>query len=189
MLNLAFYHALTTTVTDFLFSGLTGVIPGDMLLRVNDEAVLGRPHRDVVKMFEHVAPGQTAALQLLRGYPLPADAEEDTQQNNIPTVQFCIHKHTIIIFQLETSASDSKNNHRSMPDLAKLTFSTHPSSTTRTISQPHLSLDLHNHHGMSSMHTISVPIVKGDRGFGFTVADAALGQIVKDIVQPLRFAF
>ena len=38
------------------------------------------------------------------------------------------------------------------------------------------------------MHTISVPIVKGDRGFGFTVADAALGQIVKDIVQPLRFA-
>ena len=76
-----------------------------------------------------------------------------------------------------------------MPDLAKLTFSTHPSSTTRTISQPHLSLDLHNHHhpGMSSMHTISVPIVKGDRGFGFTVADAALGQIVKDIVQPLRY--
>ena len=57
-----------------------------MLLRVNDEAVLGRPHRDVVKMFEHVAPGQTAALQLLRGYPLPADAEDDTQQNNIPKV-------------------------------------------------------------------------------------------------------
>jgi len=159
-------------IKSIVAQGLTGVIPGDMLLRVNDEAVLGRPHRDVVKMFEHVAPGQTAALQLLRGYPLPADAEEDTQQNNIPT--------------LETSASDSKNNHRSMPDLAKLTFSTHPSSTTRTISQPHLSLDLHNHHGMSSMHTISVPIVKGDRGFGFTVADAALGQIVKDIVQPLR---
>ena len=77
------------TVTDFLFAGLTGVIPGDMLLRVNDEAVLGRPHRDVVKMFEHVAPGQTAALQLLRGYPLPADAEEDTQQNNIPKVSDC----------------------------------------------------------------------------------------------------
>ena len=77
-----------------------------------------------------------------------------------------------------------------MPDLAKLTFSTHPSSTTRTISQPHLSLDLNGHHhhgGMSSMHTISVPIVKGERGFGFTVADAALGQIVKDIVQPLRY--
>ena len=37
------------------------------------------------------------------------------------------------------------------------------------------------------MHTISVPIVKGERGFGFTVADAALGQIVKDIVQPLRY--
>ena len=79
-----------------------------------------------------------------------------------------------------------------MPDLAKLTFSTHPSSTSRTISQPHLSLDLHNghqhhSHGISSMHTISVSIVKGDRGFGFTVADAALGQIVKDIVQPQRF--
>ena len=59
-----------------------------MLLRVNDEAVLGRPHRDVVKMFEQVAPGQTAALQLLRGYPLPADAEDETQQNNIPKVVF-----------------------------------------------------------------------------------------------------
>ena len=51
-----------------------------MLLRVNDETVLGRPHHEVVKMFAHVSPGQTAALQLLRGYPLPAEAENDPDE-------------------------------------------------------------------------------------------------------------
>ena len=57
--------------------GLTGVSPGDVLLRVNDETVLGRPHQEVVKMFSQVAPGQTAALQLLRGYPLPVEVEAE----------------------------------------------------------------------------------------------------------------
>jgi atrophin-1 interacting protein 3 (BAI1-associated protein 1) len=51
-----------------------------VLLRVNDETVLGRPHHEVVKMFAHVSPGQTAALQLLRGYPLPAEAENDPDE-------------------------------------------------------------------------------------------------------------
>lgn len=163
-------------IKSIVAQGLTGVIPGDMLLRVNDEAVLGRPHRDVVKMFEQVAPGQTAALQLLRGYPLPAD--EDADQQNIPK-NLWTHK------QLDsTNNQNTKNNHRSMPDLAKLSFTTHQPTTSRTISQPHLSLDLQNGHGM--MQTISYNIIKGERGFGFTVADAQLGQIVKDIVQPKR---
>ena len=34
--------------------GLTGVKPGDVLLRVNDEAVLGRHHQEVVEMFAQV---------------------------------------------------------------------------------------------------------------------------------------
>lgn len=59
--------------------GLTGVSPGDVLLRVNDETVLGRPHQEVVKMFSQVAPGQTAALQLLRGYPLPVEVEAELE--------------------------------------------------------------------------------------------------------------
>ena len=36
------------------FEGLNGVKPGDVLLRVNDETVLGRHHHEVVTMFAQV---------------------------------------------------------------------------------------------------------------------------------------
>ena len=53
--------------------------------------------------------------------------------------------------------------------------------TSRTISQPHLPLG-----GISNEQTISYKIVKGDKGFGFTVADSPAGQQVKQVVESDR---
>ena len=53
--------------------------------------------------------------------------------------------------------------------------------TSRTISQPHLPLG-----GISNEQTISYKIVKGDKGFGFTVADSSAGQQVKQVVESDR---
>jgi len=55
-------------------------------------------------MFSQVAPGQTAALQLLRGYPLPAEAENEPEEE-VPTENMAMNY-----------------NHRSMPDLAKVSL-------------------------------------------------------------------
>lgn len=145
--------------------GLTGVSPGDVLLRVNDETVLGRPHQEVVKMFSMVSPGQTAALQLLRGYPLPAEAENDPEEVETPMENIAM-----------------SYNHRSMPDLAKVSMN-NQNVTSRTISQPHLQLvDI----GLNNIQNISCKIKKGDRGFGFTVADSESGQFVKQVVEQDR---
>merc|ERR1711937_61340 len=52
----------------------------------------------------------------------------------------------------------------------------------RTISQPHLPLN----ELTQSHQTISCKIRKGDRGFGFTVADSEAGQFVKQVVEQER---
>jgi len=146
-------------------SGSNGVKPGDVLLRVNDETVLGRHHHEVVSMFAQVEPGQTAALQLLRNdrYKLP-DAEPEP-----------------INGEKEHQRFPEFSNHQSMPDLAKLTI--HNQVTSRTISQPHLPLTGNNHE-----QTISYKIKKGEKGFGFTVADSNEGQQVKQVVESERCA-
>ena len=146
---------------------MTGVSPGDVLLRVNDETVLGRPHQEVVKMFSQVAPGQTAALQLLRGYPLPAEAENEPD-DALPNMENI----------------GMSYNHRSMPDLAKVSLN-QQGVTSRTISQPHLPLvdiNLSSH-----VQNISCKIKKGERGFGFTVADSEAGQFIKQVVEQERY--
>ena len=118
-------------------------------------------------MFSQVAPGQTAALQLLRGYPLPAEAE--TEQEELPVG----HENMAMNY-----------NHRSMPDLAKVSIN-HQNVSSRTISQPHLPhlpVDIN----LTNVQTISCKIKKGDRGFGFTVADSETGQFVKQVVEQDR---
>ena len=67
-----------------------------------------------------------------------------------------------------------------MPDLAKMSLGQQVAA--RTISQPHLQLS-----EMAQSHqTISCKIRKGDRGFGFTVADSEAGQFVKQVVEQER---
>jgi len=85
-----------------------------------------------------------------------------------------------------------------MPDLAKLTIHNQGKDiinlyltnitvtslltvTSRTISQPHLPLTGNNHE-----QTISYKIKKGEKGFGFTVADSNEGQQVKQVVESER---
>ena len=71
-------------------------------------------------------------------------------------------------------------NHFDYKSLSQLI--THDSIvTSRTISQPHLPLSGPNHD-----QTISFKIKKGEKGFGFTVADSTEGQQVKQVVESDR---
>ena len=68
--------------------------------------------------------------------------------------------------------------------LKKIKLITEITVTSRTISQPHLPL-MANGQG-SNEQTISFKIIKGDKGFGFTVADSPQGQQVKQVVESER---
>ena len=113
-------------------------------------------------MFAQVEPGQSAALQLLRNerYKLPETASIDLDEK-------------VAEKQLYNFAA-----HQSMPDLAKLQINSQV-TTGRTISHPHLPLT----NGVMNEQTIGFNIVKGDKGFGFTVADSPAGQQVKQVVE------
>ena len=63
----------------------------------------------------------------------------------------------------------------------------HQNVTSRTISQPHLPhlpVDISQ---LTNVQTISCKIKKGERGFGFTVADSETGQFVKQVVEQDRY--
>ena len=49
---------------------------GDVLVYVMDQCVLGYTHHDMVNMFQSIAPGQSVALEVCRGYPLPFDPND-----------------------------------------------------------------------------------------------------------------
>ena len=124
-------------------------------------------------MFAQVEPGQSAALQLLRNerYKLPETSTSNELDHDKQQQQ-----------QQDKQLYNFGASHQSMPDLAKLQINSQV-STGRTISQPHLPLA---NGAMMNEQTIGFNIVKGDKGFGFTVADSPAGQQVKQVVESER---
>ncbi|TSL61244.1 Membrane-associated guanylate kinase, WW and PDZ domain-containing protein 3 [Bagarius yarrelli] len=49
------------------------IAPGDVIVDINGDCVLGKTHADVVQMFQSVAVNQYVDMVLCRGYPLPED--------------------------------------------------------------------------------------------------------------------
>ncbi|XP_054409989.1 membrane-associated guanylate kinase, WW and PDZ domain-containing protein 3 isoform X2 [Pongo abelii] len=52
------------------------IAPGDVIVDINGNCVLGHTHADVVQMFQLVPVNQYVNLTLCRGYPLPDDSED-----------------------------------------------------------------------------------------------------------------
>lgn len=52
------------------------LLPGDVLVYVNDKCVLGYTHHDMVSVFQSISPGETVKLEVHRGYPLPFDPND-----------------------------------------------------------------------------------------------------------------
>ncbi|XP_017602675.1 PREDICTED: membrane-associated guanylate kinase, WW and PDZ domain-containing protein 1 isoform X19 [Corvus brachyrhynchos] len=161
---------------------------GDVIVSVNDTCVLGHTHAQVVKIFQSIPIGASVDLELCRGYPLPFDP--DDPNTSLVTSVAILDKEPIIVNGQENY--DSPASHSSKTGKVIGTKEARPSSPAEVSSNgphgyPNDTVSL-----ASSIATqpelITVHIVKGPMGFGFTIADSpgGGGQRVKQIVDSPR---
>ncbi|TFK11568.1 translocation protein SEC62 [Platysternon megacephalum] len=161
---------------------------GDVIVSVNDTCVLGHTHAQVVKIFQSIPIGASVDLQLCRGYPLPFDP--DDPNTSLVTSVAILDKEPIIVNGQENY--DSPASHSSKTGKVNGLKEQRPSSPAEVSSNgshgyPNDTVSL-----ASSIATqpelITVHIVKGPMGFGFTIADSpgGGGQRVKQIVDSPR---
>ncbi|XP_075690113.1 membrane-associated guanylate kinase, WW and PDZ domain-containing protein 1 isoform X2 [Rhinoderma darwinii] len=161
---------------------------GDVIVSVNETCVLGYTHAQVVKIFQSIPIGESVDLELCRGYPLPFDP--DDPNTSLVTSVAILDKDPIIVNGQETYDSPSSNSSKTRK--ANNLKEPRPSSPADISSNgshgyPNDTVSL-----ASSIATqpelITVHIVKGPMGFGFTIADSpgGGGQRVKQIVDSPR---
>ncbi|XP_037130076.1 membrane-associated guanylate kinase, WW and PDZ domain-containing protein 1-like isoform X17 [Syngnathus acus] len=155
---------------------------GDVIVSVNDTIVLGYTHAQVVKIFQSIPIGSMVDLALCRGYPLPFDP--DDPNTSLVTSVAISDKEPIIVngqepFDSPSNPSGPLNGQREprahSPSAEALSNSLHGYSSdvvtlaSSIATQPEL---------------ITIHMEKGDKGFGFTIADSLTGggQRVKQIV-------
>ncbi|KAL5287456.1 MAGI3 family protein [Megaselia abdita] len=136
---------------------------GDILVYVNDTCVLGFTHHEMVNVFQSILPGETVTLEVCRGYPLPFDPNDPNTE-------------VVTTIAVDGMNSDEKskmfppdNNYEQNP-IAKLQSSAAPTIHSEINSE------------LKKTEILTVRIVKGMTGFGFTIADSSNGQKVKTIL-------
>ncbi|CAB1329349.1 unnamed protein product, partial [Coregonus sp. 'balchen'] len=160
---------------------------GDVIVSVNDTIVLGYTHAQVVKIFQSIPIGSMVDLALCRGYPLPFDP--DDPNTSLVTSVAILDKEPIIVNGQESY--DSPSSHGSQTG-GPVNGMREPRAHS-----PSADVASNGSHGYSSSDVvtlassiagqpelITVHMEKGDKGFGFTIADSLTGggQRVKQIV-------
>jgi len=176
---------------------------GDVLVYVNGTCVLGFTHHDMVTMFQGIIPGEVVSLDVCRGYPLPFDPD-DPNTEIVTTVAVTSPEQGEWANELERQRSTSADadTANSMPDLwrgqpqeERINNQNRPGSADLLMSDHKLENGLHNGTDTNSeisdmrfnpQDLVTIPIVKGGMGFGFTIADSAYGQKVKKILDRPR---
>ncbi|XP_016528514.1 membrane-associated guanylate kinase, WW and PDZ domain-containing protein 2a isoform X5 [Poecilia formosa] len=178
---------------------------GDVIVYINDVCVLGTTHADVVKLFQSVPIGQSVTLVLCRGYPLPYDPEDASNTNNATTTIISplgiMEQRPIMVngrtgydnyldyltrtARFVTDPSQDHINSQQPPLLGAHPGDTHldgslPATTGTT---PPDSVSMASS-GATQGELLTVTMVKGVDGFGFTIADSLTGQRVKQVLEP-----
>ncbi|KAM6237207.1 membrane-associated guanylate kinase, WW and PDZ domain-containing protein 3 isoform 2-T2 [Porphyrio hochstetteri] len=156
------------------------IAPGDVIVDINGSCVLGHTHADVVQMFQLVPVNQYVNMTLCRGYPLPDDTEDPvvdivtaTPIINGPPVakgDVCVISQDLIA---GTVVLDQNGKMGPMLVNGRLNG---PSADT---AEQRISLASS---GGSQPELVTIPLVKGPKGFGFAIADSPTGQKVKMIL-------
>ncbi|KAM4741381.1 membrane-associated guanylate kinase, WW and PDZ domain-containing protein 1b isoform 3-T3 [Anableps anableps] len=170
---------------------------GDVIVSVNDTCVLGYTHAQVVKIFQSIPIGSMVNLELCRGYPLPFDPD-DPNTSLVTSVAILDNKDPIIVNGQEvTNSYDSPSSHGSQntngptnggPPLNGFPRPHSPSTEVASDTSSQLGYSSDVVTLASAIATqpelITVHMEKGDKGFGFTIADSlgGGGQRVKQIV-------
>lgn len=155
-------------------------VTGDVIVDINGSCVLGHTHADVVQMFQLVPVNQYVNMTLCRGYPLPDDNEDPvvdivtaTPIINGPPVtkgDVCVTSQDLIA---GTVVLDQNGKMGPMLVNGRLNG---PSMDT---TEQRISLASS---GGSQPELVTIPLVKGPKGFGFAIADSPTGQKVKMIL-------
>ncbi|KAM4711898.1 membrane-associated guanylate kinase, WW and PDZ domain-containing protein 2a isoform 3-T3 [Anableps anableps] len=176
---------------------------GDVIVYINDVCVLGTTHADVVKLFQSVPIGQSVTLVLCRGYPLPYDPEDtnNTTTTTIISPLGIMEQRPIMVngrtgydnyldYLTRTArfVTDPSQDHVNSQQPPLLT--THPGDThldgslpATTGTTPPDSVSMASS-GATQGELLTVTMVKGVDGFGFTIADSLTGQRVKQVLEP-----
>ncbi|XP_043356558.1 membrane-associated guanylate kinase, WW and PDZ domain-containing protein 3 isoform X1 [Dermochelys coriacea] len=156
------------------------IAPGDVIVDINGSCVLGHTHADVVQMFQLVPVNQYVNMTLCRGYLLPDDNEDPAVDiitatpiiNGQPMTKgdICITSQdlipgTVILDQNGKPGHILVNGRLNSPSMD-------PNEQRISVSSP----------GGSQPELITIPLVKGPKGFGFAIADSPTGQKVKMIL-------
>ncbi|XP_058046278.1 membrane-associated guanylate kinase, WW and PDZ domain-containing protein 2 isoform X4 [Ahaetulla prasina] len=162
---------------------------GDVIVYINEVCVLGHTHADVVKLFQSVPIGQSVNLVLCRGYPLPFDPEDPA--NSVVPPLTMMERPPVIVngrHNYETYLEYISRTSQSVPDITdRPPHSLHSipaeSQLDGTFPPP-----IHDDNvsmassGATQAELMTLTIVKGAQGFGFTIADSPMGQRVKQIL-------
>uniref|UniRef100_A0A3B4EX98 Membrane-associated guanylate kinase, WW and PDZ domain-containing protein 1 n=2 Tax=Haplochromini TaxID=319058 RepID=A0A3B4EX98_9CICH len=179
---------------------------GDVIVYINDICVLGTTHADVVKLFQSVPIGQSVTLVLCRGYPLPFDPEDPSGAASASLTPIGLEHRPLVVNgrgsydpYLEYLSLSSQLPGQALaqagashPGDTHLDGSSLPPTTPGSAS----ALTPHNDNvSMASSGTgavagataqgaelLTVTMVKGAEGFGFTIADSPTGQRVKQVL-------
>ncbi|XP_061139021.1 membrane-associated guanylate kinase, WW and PDZ domain-containing protein 2-like isoform X2 [Syngnathus typhle] len=181
---------------------------GDVIVYVNDICVLGTTHADVVKLFQSVPIGQSVTLVLCRGYPLPFDPEDPNAAASSSMTPIGMEHRPLVVngrssydpyleylslsSQLpaqalaQAGASHPGDTHL---DGSSLPPTTPGSSSALTPHDDNVSMASSGTPGVvgatvQAAELLTVTMVKGAEGFGFTIADSPTGQRVKQVLDP-----
>ncbi|XP_034019758.1 membrane-associated guanylate kinase, WW and PDZ domain-containing protein 2a isoform X2 [Thalassophryne amazonica] len=180
---------------------------GDVIVYINDMCVLGTTHADVVKLFQSVPIGQSVTLVLCRGYPLPYDPEDAANANNNTAATTTIISPLGIMEQRPIMVNGRSGYDNYLDYISRTTrFIADPSqdhvNNQQQLLTPHAG-DTHldgslppttgttppdsvsmASSGATQGELLTITMVKGADGFGFTIADSASGQRVKQVLEP-----
>ncbi|XP_045892751.1 membrane-associated guanylate kinase, WW and PDZ domain-containing protein 2 isoform X1 [Micropterus dolomieu] len=181
---------------------------GDVIVYINDICVLGTTHADVVKLFQSVPIGQSVTLVLCRGYPLPFDPEDPSGAASTSLTPIGLEHRPLVVngrgsydpyleylslsSQLppqalaQAGASHPGDTHL---DGSSLPPTTPGSASALTPHDDNVSMASSGTAGVAGASAqgaelLTVTMVKGAEGFGFTIADSPTGQRVKQVLDP-----
>ncbi|XP_068256794.1 membrane-associated guanylate kinase, WW and PDZ domain-containing protein 2 isoform X2 [Nyctibius grandis] len=162
---------------------------GDVIVYINEVCVLGHTHADVVKLFQSVPVGQSVNLVLCRGYPLPFDPE-DPANSMVPPLAVMERPPVVVNgrHNYETYLEYISRTSQSVPDVTdRPPHSLHsiPADSQLDSTFPPPAHDDNvsmASSGATQAELMTLTIVKGAQGFGFTIADSPTGQRVKQIL-------
>ncbi|XP_061679573.1 membrane-associated guanylate kinase, WW and PDZ domain-containing protein 2-like isoform X2 [Syngnathoides biaculeatus] len=173
---------------------------GDVIVYVNDICVLGTTHADVVKLFQSVPIGQSVTLVLCRGYPLPFDPEDPNAAAGSSVTPIGMERRPLVVNgrggydpYLEYLSLSSQLPGQALaqahPGDTHLDGSSLPPATPGSASALSPHEDNPPAAGVAgaapqAAELLTVTMVKGAEGFGFTIADSPTGQRVKQVLDP-----